>query len=309
MINRYPLWKYLLLIGMIIFGLIYALPNIFGEDPAVQISPKSGFEITNSTISQVQGILEAESIPYLNINRTKDGLLVRFPSADSELKAKDLIHSTLGDNYIVAVNLAPRTPRWLQAIGAQPMKLGLDLQGGVNFLLQVDVNSVIKARLTGDMNNFGTLLRQHNIRYANMLLNNAQGIVVHFHDSTSQDEAYSLMMKNFNDYIFAESSQSGDYTVTATLSPTAAINLTNYSVEQDISILNNRVNELGVSEAAVQRQGKDLISVDMPGVQDTARAKELLGKTATLKFQLVDVNGDVASAQQGTVPLGDTLYT
>lgn len=309
MLNRYPLWKNILLVVLIFLGILYALPNLFGEDPAVQVSTKGTTTITDIVASQVQGVLDAERIPYLKITHSKDNMLIRFPNTDSELKAKDVVRSILGDNYIVAVNLAPRTPAWLRALGAQPMKLGLDLMGGVNFLLDVDVDSVIKARISGDMNGIGVDLRQGNVRYTSINAKGSQGIVVYFRDANSQNQGYPILSKNLNDYTLTKSEQNGSYLVTATLTPAAWTTLTNYAVEQDMGILTNRVNELGVSEAVVQRQGKNLISVDLPGVQDTARAKDLLGKAATLKFQMVDMNADPQSAAAGAVPLGDTLYT
>lgn len=307
MINRYPLWKYVLMIALLVLGILYAIPNLYGDSPAVQISTKSGASIDPDVLYQVEQVLDAEHLSYMNPNVERGSILIRFANTDVQLKARDIIKSTLGDNYSVALNLAPKTPRWLQSLGAQPMKLGLDLQGGVNFLLNVDVDSVIKIRQDGDMNSMGLELRQNDIRYAGMA-KQKQGIIISFKDSESRDNASSLLSRSYTDYNFTKSNANNEYQLIALFTPAAVNNIIDYAVEQNINVLSNRVNELGVSEAVVQRQGRNQISVDLPGVQDTARAKDLLGKTATLKFQLVDTNADIQSALAGSVPLGDQLY-
>ncbi len=308
MLNRYPLWKYILLIGLIVLGLIYAIPIFFGEDPSVQISAKNTTTIEPSVLTQVQQVLAGENISYLSARVEHGSILVRFPNTDAELKASDAIKTALGDNYTVALNLAPRTPGWLAALGAHPMKLGLDLQGGVNFLLDVDIDSAIKARQEGDINSFGSDLRENGIRYTDISPQPPQKIAIQFRDADNQNKAFEMLQNHFRDYVFDKSTANNTFSIVGTLTPTALAAIDNYAVDQNISILTNRVNELGVSEAVVQRQGQHQISVELPGIQDTARAKELIGKTATLKFQLVDTQGDIQSALAGSVPLGDRLY-
>jgi preprotein translocase subunit SecD len=307
MLNRYPLWKYLLLTVLILFGLVYAAPNVFGEDPAVQVSVKSTSNVTGNVnvLGQVKQALAAQHISYLTARDEQGKTLVRLASTDVQLKARDTLKTALGDDYNVALNLASRTPGWLQALGAQPMKLGLDLRGGVHFLLDVDVQSVIKARQDGDINALSSTLRDKQIRYTDLSRQQDQ-LVIQFRDTDNLDKAMDVLPGAFPDYQFA-TSKTGN-AITGTLTPAAVVNIGNYAVDQNMSILANRVNELGVSEAIVQRQGQTQISVDLPGVQDTARAKELIGKTDTLRFHLVDTEGDVQAAAAGNVPLGSRLY-
>lgn len=305
MLNRYPLWKNVLIIILIVLGTIYALPNLFPEDPAVQISAKNDQPITASVQNQVTPILQSNKLPYLSANLEKDNLLVRFPDTDVQLKASDLIKATLGDDYIVALNLAPRTPQWLRSLGANPMKLGLDLRGGIYLLLEVDAQAVIKARQEGDIRNMSDQLRSENIRYASVTQQPSNGILLQFRDQDNLDKASSYLARTFADYIFTKTP---NLSLTATLSQPALDKLNEYAITQTMTILNKRVDELGVAEAVVQQQGRDQISVELPGIQDTARAKDILGKTATLKFQLVDTTHDIQSALAGNVPFGSKLY-
>lgn len=311
MLNRYPVWKYLLLIALILVGLLYAAPNLFGADPVVQISAKNSATIQPQTVVRVQTLLAQQHIPYLSLQQEKGSLFVRFATPESQLSARDAIKAFLGDDYIVAINLMPRTPAWLQDLGANPMKLGLDLRGGVNFLLSVDTNAVIKARQEADVTNMAAELRQENIRYAGVVRNVGEQIgkpAIAFRDADSQAKAKDRLSSHFPDYTFTTVESEGQFYLIPAMTPLAQTNLTNYAVDQNITILSNRVNELGVSEAVVQRQGQNQISVDLPGIQDTTRAKDLIGKVATLRFQLVDMEGNVQAAVAGSVPLGDRLY-
>ncbi len=304
--NRYPLWKYILLASMILLAFVYAAPNLFGDDYAVQVSLKNtaGTEINVS--SAVKDTLAKQSIPYLSADTIKQGTLVRFASTDQQLKARDVLKSALGDDYVVALNLAPKTPPWLQAINANPMKLGLDLRGGVHFLLDVDITAVVAAREEGDLNNMVADLREKQIRYTD-ISHPAGKVTIQFRDKDNLNKAMDLLPARFMDYVFAETTPDG-LSISATLTPVAITNIINYAVEQNMSILSNRVNELGVSDAIVQRQGKTQISIDLPGIQDTARAKDIIGKTATLRMQLVNVESDLQSAVAGAVPLGSRIY-
>ncbi|HVV68332.1 MAG TPA: protein translocase subunit SecD [Gammaproteobacteria bacterium] len=307
MLNRYPLWKNLLLIVLIVLGLIYAAPNMFGYDMAVQISPKNTATIEAGISDQVKHILAAQNIPYISMQQSANNLTIRFNSTDTQFKARDVLKEALDENYIVALNLASRTPGWLVALGGHPMKLGLDLRGGVNFLLDVDTNDLIKTRQEADANNMGTELREKNIRYAGVSRQAGKPVIL-FRDSDTRDKALSLLTSRYTDYIFTASGEGEQAIIIATLTPAAQVSIINYAVDQNMDILSKRVNELGVSEAVVQRQGANQISVDLPGIQDTTRAKDIVGKTATIRFQLVDTENDLQSAIAGSVPLGSRLY-
>lgn len=301
--QQYSKWKYIAFVVIVVFGLIYASPNLFGEDPAVQISISNTASLPADLNSKVGNVLNTASLPYKSIKEEGGNLLVRFPDTDTQLKARDLIKGALGEQYIVALNLAPKTPRFLQALGAEPMKLGLDLRGGVHFLLQVDTDAVIKTRLEGESHNLSNELRQANIHYTNLFVTPPTSISLTFKNKDDLDAAYSNLSRKFPDFLIAPQ-KDGGYVLRATLTEDAINKINDFAVEQNMTILNNRVNELGISEAVVQRQGKDQVSVDLPGVQDTARAKDLLGKTATLKFQMVDVDHDPT----GGAAIGSKLY-
>jgi preprotein translocase subunit SecD len=311
-VNRYPLWKYLLMIGLFLLGLLYALPNLYGDDPAVQVSLKESVTLTSNVTQKVTDILQTNHLNYLAIENAKHNeLLVRFADNDTQLKASDTLKAALGNDYVIALNLAPRTPHWLEALGAAPMKLGLDLRGGVHFLIAVDTDNVVKTRQEGDMRNIGDQLRAQIIRYANISLlqtTTSNSIAIQFRDAESLNKAKAFLPRQFPDYLFNTVTQGGVFQLTATLDPAALVKMTDYAIDQTITILNNRINELGVAEAVVQRQGSNQVSVDLPGVQDTARAKDIIGKTATLRFQMVDAQHDVQAAVAGNVPFGSRLY-
>jgi preprotein translocase subunit SecD len=306
--NRYPLWKNLLLIGILLVGIIYAAPNLFGEDPSIQISAKGTQGISAQVQQNVHDALDAKQLKYLSITTSKEGLLVRFPSTDTQLLAKDELANAVGEDYIVALNLAPKTPKWLQALGAKPMKLGLDLRGGVHFLLQVDVDALLASRAQGDMRSISDALRDANIRYTGLSELRPNGLAVSFSSAGEVQKALSELKDKFPDYQYSQANNDGQFTINAKMTEAAYTRIANYAVDQAMNILRNRVNALGVSEALVQRQGRDQINVEMPGIQDTARAKSIIGKVATLKFELVDVDHDAQSAAAGDVPIGSKLY-
>ncbi|MCB1827847.1 MAG: protein translocase subunit SecD [Coxiellaceae bacterium] len=307
--NQYPLWKYLLLVVMILFGVLYSLPNLYGEDYAVQITQKDSQTISQQVIHDVEQLLNDHTVAYLSVVEKDGNVLVRFADTDKQLKASDLIKAKLGENYSVAPNLAPRTPKWLRAIGASPLKLGLDLRGGVHFLMGVDTEQVVKLREQGDQHTMGTVLRDKNIRYTTLRRLQTGGIVIRFKTQSDQEAAYAVLSKEFPEYQMTDTGKSGNFEIQAVLTEVAAKRLQDYAVEQSMNILRNRINELGVSEAVVQRQGVNKVSVDLPGVQDTARAKDVIGKTATLEFRMVDDKHDaVAAANSGVIPLGTKLY-
>jgi len=293
-LNRFPWWKNLLVVVVVVIAFFYALPNLYIEDPSVQISPASAtVVVSQATIDKISQVLQAASLNFKQIQQNNRSILVRFASTDIQLKAKDIIQETLGDDYLVALNLAPATPHWLRAIGAMPMKLGLDLRGGVHLLYQVDVDSVTKQRIESDLNNIGQEMRNQRIRYAGVSRNGANGINVQFRSLDVLDSAYSFLSQHFTEFTWTKNTSGGSLVLQGMLSPLALQQARQDTLEQAMNILRNRVNELGVSEAVVQQQGATRIVVDLPGIQDTAQAKNILGKTATLEFHLVDTEHDV----------------
>ncbi len=308
-LNRYPAWKYIVLIIIVIGGLIYAAPNLFGEDPAVQITGNETTQVSSATVTAAQQTLNQNKIAYNDINLIDNKVVVRLDNLDDQQTARELLQTALGEQYSVAINLVPATPAWLAALGGSPMKLGLDLRGGVHFLLQVDVDSILQAREKNDMRAIADNLQQANIRYAGiMVAPTNDGLSIRFRDADTRSNAQALLTNKYTDYGFTTAQNNGAYLLNLTLTPSALAAVRDYTMSQTIQVLNNRVNALGVAESVVARQGLDRISVDLPGVQDTAQARQILGGNATLEMHLVDDTADLQSAQQGMVPLGDSLY-
>lgn len=299
-----------MLIAIIVIGLIYVLPNLYTEYPIVQISSQSNTPVEVPVLeTQVKNALDKTKIKYQAITATKDGLEVRFVSTDVQLVARDVIKKALGSQYTVALNLAPSTPAFLSAIHAEPMKQGLDLRGGVHFLLEVDIESVVNRRYEGMLKNIGQELREAGIRYAGIRYIINKGINVRFRDMETMDNALSDLRDKLPGLVFTKSS-TGSLDLMASLVPAEINTIRQNTIEQTMSILRNRVNELGVGEAIVQQQGATRIAVDLPGIQDAARAKQILGGTATLQFHLVDQESDPQIAKQtGVVPVGSKLFT
>ncbi|MEC6833145.1 protein translocase subunit SecD [Photobacterium toruni] len=306
MLNRYPLWKNLLVLFALIIGLLYALPNVYGEDPAIQITGARGASVTMNALDIVTEDLKKNNIPYKSVVFEKGSVLVRFQDTDTQISARDILNSELGDNYIVALNLAPSTPSWLEAIGATPMKLGLDLRGGVHFLMEVDMDAAMEKLLSQQEETFRTELRQDKIRYR-AIDKSKETVSVRLRDAAQLEQAQAVLEPLHPDMIFTESDAKGRFVLTASFSEARLQEIRNYAVDQNITILRNRVNELGVAEPLVQRQGANRIVVELPGVQDTARAKEILGATATLEFREVDSSADLAAAAAGRVPAGSEV--
>lgn len=316
--NQYSLWRYILIIILILFGVVYAAPNLYGTDPAIQIQPKSGKPVAEKALTEIQTTLSAQHISVVSIAQQSSGLLIRFKNNEDQLNAQNVLQALLPNGYSIALNLAPRTPRWLQILGAHPMKLGLDLRGGIHFLYQVDVSAMLKERLNSDSHSIAEQLRNAQIRYANLSLissnedNSSNGLKIVFRSKQDCDQALRFLQNknNYQDYQWSQSEQGDQYFLTALFLQQAAVALQEQAVTQNLTTLSNRVNELGVSEPIIQQQGKDQISVDLPGIQDTARAKEIIGQVATLSFQLVDTQNDAqTAATSGMIPFGDTLYT
>ena len=305
--NHYPAWKNLLIIAVIIIGGLFALPNLYGDDPAVQVSVARQGSVDLVLVDQVETALTAASIGYKGVELKKGRLLVRFVDADAQLKAKEVISQTVGLNYIVALNLATTTPPWLAAFGAEPMNLGLDLRGGVHFLMEVDMEAAAQQSLNSYASEIRVLLRDDKIRYKK--INTDAGVLtVNFRSVEHRDSAEKLISREYNQLIINVVEDSINPAITMTITEVALREIKSTALQQNIVTLRNRINELGVAEPTVQQQGDSRIVVQLPGVQDTAQAKKILGATATLEFRLVDFENDVQDAINGRVPANSVLY-
>lgn len=296
-----------MLIAIVVVGLIYAIPNLYSEDPAVQISSQTPVDMEQLK-QQVETLLDNAKISHFPITTSGDHLEIRFSSPDTQLVARDIIKNGLDSQYTVALNLAPATPKWLSNIGAEPMKQGLDLRGGVDFLLEVDVDSVISRRFEGLMKGVSQDLREAGIRYSGIRYVTDKGIDISFRSPDLMNKAVDEIKGKFPNLTLTKSEITN--TVSLSLSPAELNSIRQSTIEQTMSILRNRVNELGVGEAVVQQQGATRVEVNLPGIQDAARAKQILGGTATLQFYLVDQENDAQIAKQtGAVPVNDKLYS
>lgn len=306
--NYYPWWKNIAIIAVLFICFIYAMPNLFGSHPAIQISAANVAEpIDTATLNKVQQALTTAKVPYLKLSQEGHSIMLLLASTDTQLKAKEVIQVALGDHYVVAINLASTTPNWLRAIGAMPMRLGLDLQGGVHLLLEVDVDSVLKQRIEGDLRGIGQALRDAHIRYSGINRNSPTSLILQFREPQALQRALSFVSQRFTEFVWSKDNLNALQMV-GQLSPAVLQQARQDTLEQAMNTLRNRVNELGVSEAIVQQQGSNRVAVDLPGVQDTAQAKDILGKTATLEFHLVDNNHDINNAIQGVTPFGSQVY-
>lgn len=308
--NKYPLWRYMLLGFLIVLGLLYALPNFYSTYPSLQIAARdSSQELPNNIVATIKNSLQTAKIPYLKIsnNQASKKVIINFKSANDQLQAKTQLIPSLGQNVIISVNLLTNYPNWLKAIGAKPMKLGLDLQGGIHFLLQVKTSALLKSRLNSDMRSIGMALRHNRITYNSMRINLAsEQILIQFSNPTQAQLASTNIKKQYPAYQIDSNGQQNLLSITL---PTKMVNeIEANAISQNIMTLNKRINELGVGESSVVQQGKDQISVDLPGVQDATRARSILGKMASLSFQLVDDQHSMQQAEQGDVPFGSSLY-
>jgi len=311
MLNQYPLWKYLLLVMTVVIGLLYAAPNLYGEDPAVQISHRVNL-INEEERNNVQTVLQNLGIDYQSVELGEGFILVRFTSEEEQLKAAADIKDALQDQdsrYTVALNLAPATPDWLNSMNALPMYLGLDLRGGVHFLMEVDMESAIVKSLNRVSSEIRTYLREEKVRYRTVQVTRT-GLNVRFSSLEEREQGLLKLEEEFRDFTFASTADDRGFFVNMTFSDTALQAEKTAALTQNISTLKNRVNELGVAEPVIQQQGEDRVVVQLPGVQDTVRAKEILGATATLEFRLVQGTlTDWNSAQStGKIPVGAKLY-
>ena len=314
--NRYPLWKYLLLAFTLVVGLVYTLPNFFGEAPAVQVSSgKATLKIDAKLQERVEQALQQAGVSAVYVQFEGNSVRARFADTDTQIKAKDAISKALNPDvadpsYIVALNLVPRSPAWLSSLHALPMYLGLDLRGGVHFLMQVDMKAALTKKaeaLTGDIR---STLRDKNIRHAG-ITRDGQTVVVNFRDAATRTTALGVLSDAQPDVAWTEvAASNGDLALSGTLKPPAAVKVQEAALKQNITTLHNRVNELGVAEPVIQQQGLDRVVVQLPGVQDTAKAKDIIGRTATLEVRLVDDSPEAAAAAVGAapVPFGTERY-
>ncbi|EGR1055107.1 protein translocase subunit SecD [Vibrio cholerae] len=306
MLNRYPLWKYLMVMLTIAVAALYALPNIYGEDPAIQITGARGASVDMSTLDAVTDALNKAQLSQKSIALENGSILVRFNDTDTQISARDIISEALGKDKIVALNLAPSTPDWLESIGAAPMKLGLDLRGGVHFLMEVDMDAAMEKLVSQQEEAFRSDLRDEKIRYR-AIRPLSDAVEVTLRDAEQLAQTKLLLESKHRDMTFTTSESDGRFVLVAKFTEARLQEIRNYAVEQNITILRNRVNELGVAEPLVQRQGATRIVVELPGVQDTARAKEILGATATLEFREVDDKADLAAVAAGRAPAGSEI--
>lgn len=313
--NRYPLWKYITVVVALVIGFLYTLPNFFGEAPAVQLSPaRATLKTDAQLLSRVEAALQGAGISHDGIFLDSNGVKTRFKDTDTQLKVKDLLEKTFNPNpqdaqYVVALNLLSSSPKWLSNLGALPMYLGLDLRGGVHFLLQVDMAGALTKRLDSMSADLRTLLRDKNLRHAGI---NREGnaVVVKFRDADTRTKARIALEDNQPDLTFVDGQDGSDLKLTASLKPTAVKRIQDFALKQNITTLHNRINELGVAEPVIQQQGADRIVVQLPGVQDTAKAKDILGRTATLEIRMVDdTPGALEAAMAGQAPFGTELYS
>jgi preprotein translocase subunit SecD len=308
--NRYPFWKYALIAVALVVAILYTLPNFFAEVPAVQVSTsKASVKVDSSTLQGAEDALKSANIPYRGASVDATGVKIRFADADTQLKAKDVLAQKLGENYIVALNLLSSSPQWLASIGALPMYLGLDLRGGVHFLLQVDMKAALDKAADRYTTDIRSLLREKKVLYAG-IGREGQNVAIRFRDAGERDRASQEIASAFPDLQVKEADASGEPRLVAGLKPEAQKRIQDGAVQQNITILRNRVNELGVAEPIVQQQGADRVVVQLPGVQDTARAKDILGRTASLEIRMVnDEPGVLELARSGQLPLGNDLFT
>lgn len=315
--NRYPLWRYLIIFAALIFGALYTAPNFFGESPAVQISSaKSTLKVRSDLMSQIESILQTENIPLTGIFYDAKGnaasVRVRFSDPDTQFKAKALLERELNADssdptYIIAFNLLSNTPSWLQKIHALPMYLGLDLRGGVHFLMQVDIKAVINQRLQGLLSSARSLLREEKIRHAG--IRRSEGVIeVRFRSEEKRAKAKEILVPRLQDLAIEEMPDGDNFKLVMTLREEAITRAQDDGIKQNISTLSKRVNELGVAEPVIQRQGADRIVVQLPGVQDVSRAKAIIGRTATLEVRMVDDSVTRGMETTAMVPFGSELY-
>jgi len=307
--NRYSSWKYILILFLIGLGILFALPNIYGKDPSLQVSAARSVEISELTEFEVSAALDEAGLSYKDITLGIGNLTIRFDDEETQLKAQSIVKESLGRSYVVALNLAPATPDWLSRFGAEPMSLGLDLRGGVHFLMEVDMDAAIDKAEERYISDLRSYLRENKVRYKTITHNKSGGLLIRFKDNNERDNGQSLIENNFLDLNIATSEASeNESRLILVIKEEALLEIQRLALQQNITTLRKRVNELGVAEPVIQRQGQNRVVIQLPGIQDTARAKAILGATATLEFRLVDEEHEPQDAVNGRVPAGSKLY-
>ena len=313
--NRYPVWKFAIIVIALLLGVVYTLPNFFGEAPAVQVSSsKMSAKVDDATLARVTDAIKAANVPAAALTLEGNSIKARFESTEQQLKAKDAIQKALipegtENGYVVALNLLSRSPAWLTSLHAAPMYLGLDLRGGVHFMLQVDMKAALTQKTDSLAGDIRTALREKDVRHGG-IARNGQSIEVRVRDQAQLSAARRVLADQFADLQALDAADGTEFKITATIKPEAARRVQEQALKQNITTLHNRINELGVAEPVIQQQGLDRIVVQLPGVQDTAKAKDILGRTATLEVRLVDESSEARSAEQtnGMVPFGSERY-
>jgi len=305
--NRFPLWKYVLIGFTLVVSFLYTLPNFFGEVPAVQLLPlRASEKVDTALLGQVESALKTANVAYSGMEMAGNSIKVRLANTDLQIKAKDVLQTSMGERYSVALNLVSASPSWLTSIRALPMYLGLDLRGGVHFLLEVDMKAALEKSAIRYQNDFRTELRGDKIRYGR-ISREGKVVTVHFSTRDQRDAGINKLSTVFGELAFVPEDQADGFTLSARLKPEAETKVQQFALQQNITTLRNRVNELGVTEPVIQQQGASRIVVQLAGVQDTAKAKDILGRTATLEIRMVDEQADPLAVSQGQVPFGDEI--
>ncbi|MBB1290277.1 protein translocase subunit SecD [Pseudoalteromonas sp. SR43-6] len=307
MLNKFPVWKYLLVLAVVAIGLLYASPNLYGRDPAIQVSGAKGADVDLSVVDKVNAILKKNNVTAKSTILEDGQILVRLKNVEEQLKAHDLLRDSLSDDYISAINMAPAQPAWLKAVGGNPMKLGLDLSGGVHFTMEIDMATAVDNQLEQMEQDFRSDLREEKLRYRSVRrVAGSDRMRVEMRTEEDKNAAESFLETRYPLNVYIDDS-SNDKAFFATMSEQKLKEIRDYAIKQNETIIRNRINQIGVAEPNVQRQGAERIIVQLPGIQDTARAKEILGATATLEFREVDENADISAAAQGRIPAGTEM--
>ena len=307
--NQYPLWRYLLVLAVMVLGVLYALPNLYGRDPALQISPRRSAPINEAVQKAVIDALSTANVAVKSSERTRNRILVRFGSEEARSAGLPVITAALDAKlYLVALNLAPATPQWLRSLGGKPMYMGLDLRGGVHFLMQVDINAVQRQLEDRFISELRTAFREDKIRFRTVSRGPTGGVLVRFLNAETKARSAELLARDFVDLDMTDTGAAEEFAVLLQPKPEFLSATRKTAIKQNLTTLRNRINEFGVAEPVIQQQGDTRIVVQLPGVEDTAEAKKLLGATATLEFRMVDLDGDVEAAVAGRVPVGSKLY-
>jgi preprotein translocase subunit SecD len=305
--NRYPLWKNLLVVVVVLVGLFFALPNAYDQDPSIEISGTRRAQVDDATESKVKQVMELAGISYKGIEAENSKLLVRFRDSESQLKAQEKISLTLGNDYVTALTLLPDLPGWLKSTGAQPMYLGLDLRGGIHVLIDVDIDAAVKQSLERYQSDIRTALRKEKVRYVTVK-QQGSSVMAKFRDADVRDRALDVIDDQFRDLNIEPIDADGDFFVQASMGLPEQKEVRKFALQQNITTLRNRVNALGIAEPIIQQQGERRIVVQLPGAQDPSKLKNILGATATLEYRLEDTEGNIQDALDGKVPVGSKLY-